>query len=332
MTGDPPLRPGAPLVTPASANPVLDPTTQRFIDALADAGKLPLESSSAAEARAWLVEIQSGPVDKPPVDCIDLTLPIGPTGSLELRIVRPEGATAPLPVVLYCHGGGWIMGDRHTHDRLIRELAVGANAAIVFVDYTRAPEALDPVQTEQADAALRYIVANAAALHLDPARLAVAGDGSGGTMAIALALATKRRKGPPIALQLLFYPNTDGISDRGSFKTFENGPWMTLPVLRSFCAAAFPGGTGLIVNPLRTALADLEDMPPTLLITAENDMLRDDGEAYGRRLMQAGVSVVATRYNGTIRDFVMLDALAETPAARAAIAQATEGLRAALHP
>jgi acetyl esterase len=317
------------LVTPASANPVLDQTTQRFIDDLMESGGLPLETTSIEQARAWLANLQSGPADKPPVDIVDLVWPIGPTGSVEIRILRPPGIEEPLPVVLYLHGGGWVMGDRHTHDRLARELAVGARAAVVFVDYAHAPEAHHPVQNEQAYAALIHLAANAGALALDAGRIAVAGDGCGGAMAAAVLLLAKRRKGPTIAFQLLFCPVTAPLSDRGSSKLFESGPWLTQSTLAAFCAAEFPDRSVLKTEalPLNIALSDLEDMPPTLLVTAESDMMRDDGEAYGRRLMQADVSVVSIRYNGTIRDFVMLDALAETPATRAAMAQATEALR-----
>lgn len=317
------------LVTPASANPVLDPTTQRFIDDLMQSGGLPLETTSFEEARVWLSVLQSGPIDKPPVEMVDVTWPIGPTGSVEIRILRPIGIAGPLPVLLYLHGGAWVMGDRHTHDRLVRELAVGARAAIVFVDYTRAPEAQYPVQNEQAYAALLHLVDKAAALGLDAGRIAIGGDGCGGTMASALVLMAKRRRGPAIRFQLLFCPVTAPLSDRGSSKQFESGPWISQSTTNAFCHAQFPDRALLTIDvaPLNIALADLESMPPTLLITAENDMMRDDGEAYARRLMQADVAVVSTRYNGTIRDFVVLDALADTPTARAALAQATAALR-----
>ena len=321
------------LVTPASANPVLDQTTQRFIDDLMASGGLPLETTSIEAARAWLAALQSGPIDRPPVDLIDLVWPIGPTGSVEVRILRPQGITVPLPVLLYLHGGGWVMGDRQTHDRLVRELAVGAQAAVVFVEYARAPEAHHPVQNEQAYAALTHLVAHAGALGLDARRIAVAGDGCGGAIAAATLLLAKRRKGPAILFQLLLCPVTAPLSDRGSAKLFESGPWLTQSTLAAFCAAQFPDRSVFKTDavPLNIALADLEDLPPTLLITAESDMMRDDGEAYGRRLMQADVAVVSTRYNGTIRDFVMLDALADTPAARAAIAQATHALQTAFY-
>jgi acetyl esterase len=336
LSHEPPAGPEAPLVTPASANPVLDPTTQRFIDELAATGRLPREPFGVAAARAWLTALQSGPISKPAADILDLAWPIGPTGRIEVRIVRPPGvAGLLLPVVIYLHGGGWVMGDRHTHDRLVRELAIGAQAAIVFVEYTRAPEAQYPVQVEQAYAVLTHVAAHGTALGLDPARIAVAGDGCGGSMATALGLLAKRRKGPPPAFQLLLYPLTASLSDRGSLKTFESGPWLSIGITRAFCAVEFPDPAVLMTDiacPLVTTLANLEDQPPALVITAENDILRDDGEAYARRLMQADVNVVATRYNGTIRDFMMLDGLAESPPARAATAQAIEALRAAFGP
>jgi acetyl esterase len=329
----PPAGPGIPLVTPASANPVLDPTTQRFLDELAETGRLPQAPFSPKEAREWLTGLQAGPSPKPAADILDLAWPLGPAGSIDIRIVRPPDVAGALPAVLYLHGGSWIMGDRHTHDRLLRELAIGARAAIVFVDYTRAPEAHHPMQIEQAYAALTHLAAHGAAFGLDPARIALAGDGCGAAMVSALILLARRRKGPELAFQLLLYPCTSHVSGRSSFKAFESGPWLPVEVMRAFCQAQFPDPAMFksdLACPLVTALVDLENQPPALIVTAENDMLRDDGEAYARRLMQAGVNVVATRYNGTIRDFMMLDALAESPPARAATAQAIDALRMAL--
>lgn len=335
MARDPSLRGGPPLVTPASANPVLDQTTQAFLDAVAAAGAPPFETLSPVEARAAFAALQAGPVTGPDAVIEDRVLPVGPTGAIAVRIVRPVGAAPPSPVILYFHGGGWVAGGPHTHDRLIRELAVGADAALVFVDYSLAPEVSYPVQNEQAYAAMLWIVENAAGLGLDAHRLAVAGDGAGGNMAAALTLMAKSRRGPEIAFQLLFYPVVADISDGGSYGAFEDGPWLTLPVAHFFRDAQFPDPESrrqITAFPLIGRICDLENLPPALVITPENDILRDEGEAYGRKLMQAGVAVVSTRYNGAIHDFVVLDGLAETPSARAAVAQAIAALRSALHP
>lgn len=334
MIRDPSGRSGPPLVTPSSANPVLDQATQAFLDAVAAAGAPPFETLSVLEARAAFAALQSGDTPRPDARIEDRVLPVGPTGAIAVRIVRPvEGAT-DLPVVLYFHGGGWVAGGPDTHDRLARELAVGANVALVFVDYTLAPEASYPVQNEQAYAVMLWVVDHAADLGVDAGRLAVAGDGAGGNMAAALTLMARRRAGPAIAFQLLFYPVTADISDKGSYGAFEDGPWLTLPVAHFFRDAQFPDPASrreITAFPLTARISELEHLPPALLIVPENDILRDEGEAYGRKLMQAGVAVVSTRYNGAIHDFVMLDGLADTPAAKAALAQAVEALRAALH-
>lgn len=334
MARDPVDRRGPPLVTPASANPVLDQMTQAFLDAVAAVGAPPFDSLSPAEARAAFSALQSGPALGPEVRVEDRVLPVGPTGAIAVRILRPMEAEAPLPVILYLHGGGWVAGGPQTHDRLIRELTVGAKAALVFVDYELAPEASHPVQNEQAYAAMLWIVGNAEQMGLDAGRLAVAGDGAGGNMAAALTLMAKSRRGPGIVFQLLFYPVVADISDCGSYGIFEQGPWLTLAVAHFFRDAQFPDPASrkdVTAFPLIASIRDLENLPPALVITPENDILRDEGEAYGRKLMQAGVAVVSTRYNGAIHDFVMLDALAETPSARAAVAQAVEALRSALH-
>lgn len=330
-----------PLVKPSSACPVLDIGTQTFLDALAETGAPPIHTLSVAAARDAMAGVQAGPVSKHPALIEDLTLPVGPTGSVDVRIIRPPPVAgtplAALPVVLYLRGGGWVTGDRHTHDRLLRELAARAQVAVVFVDYTPAPEAHFPVQNEQGYAVLEFITANAGSLDLDGSRLAVAGDGVGGMMAAALTLLAKRRRGPEIAFQLLFYPSAAPVAiaaeERGSYADFAEGPWLTAAAMRYFMDAEFPTGVpdDATAFPGKAALDQLDDLPPALIITAENDVLRDEGEAYARKLMRAGVAVTATRYIGTIHDFVMLNGLADTPPTRGAMAQAVHGLRDALH-
>ena len=182
----------------------LEPTTQKFIDGLA--GSRPLYELTPAEAHKVLTDLQSAPVAKGPADIVDTTFPVGPTGETRIRIVRPQGAKETLPVVMYFHGGGWVLGDKITHDRLVREIADGIHAAVVFVDYINSPEAKYPTQNEQAYASMRYVVEHAKALNVDASRLAVAGDSVGGNMAAAITLMAKERKGPKIAYQVLFYP------------------------------------------------------------------------------------------------------------------------------
>jgi len=311
--------------------PTLEPHTQQFVDGLASAP--PIYSLSPDEARSVLVRAQSIPVGKPSAKIEDTAFPVGPTGSVPVRIVRPAGTVDILPAVIYVHGGGWILGDRNTHDRLVREIAVGAEAAIVFVDYDRSPESRYPVAIEQAYAATRYVVDHGADLRIDPSRLAVAGDSVGGNMAAALTLMARQRRGPKIAFQVLFYPVTDADFDTASYTRFADGPWLTRRAMQWFWDAYLPDLAARkqpTATPLNASLEELAGLPEALVVIDENDVLRDEGEAYARRLSDAGVRVTSTRYNGTIHDFVMLNALADTPAARGAIAQAVGALRGAL--
>jgi acetyl esterase len=323
-----------PLASPTSANPVLDATVQRFLDAVAASGWPPLHELGYAETRLVLATLQRRRGEPRAAEIEDLTWPIGPFGSVGIRIVRPAETAGTLPAILYFHGGGWVAGDRHTHDRLIREIALGVKAAVVFVDYTRAPEARYPVQNEEAFAATKYVFEQAKALRLDGGRVAVAGDGVGGTIAAAVTLLAKRRGLPNIAFQLLLCPLAARGNGTGSSKIFENGPWITARSWAYFYRAAFAGETlptEPTAFPLNALISELEGLPAALVITAENDMVRDGGEAYARKLMQAEIEVVSTRYNGTIHNFVLLDALAASPTARAALAQAIDALKAALH-
>jgi acetyl esterase len=315
----------------ATCRPTLEVNTQQFVDSLA--GAPPIYTLSPADARSVLAEAQSILVGKPGAQIEDIALAVGPTGSVPIRIVRPTATAEVLPVVMYFHGGGWILGDRDTHDRLVREIAVGVGAAVVFVEYARAPEARFPVAIEQAYAATRYVADNALNLGLDPLRLAVAGDSVGGNMAAAVTLMAEQRRGPKIAFQVLFYPVTDARFDTPSYSHFANGPWLTRRAMEWFWDAYLPDAAARkqpTATPFNAPPGQLAGLPEALVIVDENDVLRDEGEAYARKLSDAGVRVTSVRYNGTIHDFVMLNALADTPAARSAIAQAIGALRGAL--
>jgi len=318
-------------MTSDADQPTLELHTQQFVDGLA--GAPPIYSLSPDQARSVLVQVQSIPVGKPSAKIEDTAFPVGPTGSVPVRIVRPGGTVDVLPAVIYIHGGGWILADRNTHDRLVREIAVGAGAAVVFVDYDRSPEARYPVAIEQAYAATCYLADHSADLRIDPSRLAVAGDSVGGNMAAALTLMTRQRRGPKIAFQVLFYPVTDADFDTASYTRFADGPWLTKRAMQWFWDAYLPDPAARkrpTATPLNASLDELAGLPEALVVVDENDVLRDEGEAYARRLSDAGVRVTSTRYNGTIHDFAMLNALADTPATRGAIAQAVGALKTAL--
>ncbi|GIJ71290.1 alpha/beta hydrolase [Virgisporangium ochraceum] len=311
---------------------VLEPAAAAF--AAATANPPFLFDLGPERGRTVVDEVQSGDIVKPDIDEEWVTVEGGPTGGVMVRVVRPAGATADLPVVLYIHGAGWVFGDAHTHDRLVRELAVGADAAVVFPEYARSPEARYPVAIEQCYAAAQWIARGGGARHgIDGSRMAVAGDSVGGNMSIALTLLAKQRGDVTFRHQVLFYPVTDASFDTGSYQRFATGYFLRQDAMRWFwdqyttdeneCAQ-------ITASPLRATTHDLAGLPPALVITAEADVLRDEGEAYAARLRTAGVPVTAVRYNGIIHDFVMLDALRNTHAAQAAITQATMTLRAAL--
>ena len=294
--------------------PVLEPAAQAFADA---ASKPPFVYELGPEAaRERLRALQSAPpADDGWVDA----------GGVRVRIVRPRDGL--LPAVLYLHGGGWMLGDAGTHDRLVRELVVGTGAALAFVEYDRTPEARYPVALEQAYTAARWIVSEGAAHGLDASRLAVVGDSAGGNLAAALTLLARARGDVTFVHQQLYYPATDAAMDTASYMKFAHSTHVGAKAMEYFWDAYAPRDESG-ASPLR---ANLEELPPALVIVAEVDVLRDEGEAYAAKLRAAGVRDATVRYDGTIHDFMTLAPLAHTAAARAAIAQAIAALRDAFY-
>ena len=285
---------------------------------------------SVKEARKVLLSVQKIDVNILPADIEDLNISGGPNGNVSIRIVRPKGIDNILPVVMYFHGGGWVLGDKNTHDRLIREIANGSNAAVVFVNYTPSPEAKYPVAIEEAYAATKYIAENGNKHNLDPSRLVAAGDSVGGNMAAVVAMMAKDRGGPDIIFQLLFYPVTDANFDTASYQEFATDHWLSIDAMKWYWDNYLPDKEKRkepTASPLQASLNQLKDLPPAMVINGEFDILRDEGQAYAHKLIKAGVRVTAVRYLGTIHDFVMLNPITETPATRAAIKQANEMLR-----
>ncbi|MDG4782464.1 alpha/beta hydrolase [Micromonospora sp. WMMD961] len=310
---------------------VLERAAQAFVEATANPPFL--FDLGPVEGRTAVDEVQSGDIDKPKVDIADITVPGGPNGPVSVRILRPVGANGPLPVIIYIHGAGWVFGNAHTHDRLVRELAVGTGAAVVFPNYSLSPEARYPVAIEENYAVATWIAAHGGEHGLDAGRMAVAGDSVGGNMAAALTLMAKDRGGVDLAQQVLFYPVTDAAFDTGSYERFATGYFLRRDGMQWFWDqyTTDPAERAQITaSPLRATVEQLQGLPPALVITGEADVLRDEGEAYANKLRQAGVPVTAVRYQGIIHDFVMLNALRETHAAQAAITQAITVLRTAL--
>jgi acetyl esterase/lipase len=311
--------------------PVLEPAAQAFVEATANPPYL--FDLGPVDGRKTVDEVQSGEIAKPAVDEEWITVSGGPTGEVRTRIVRPAGATGTLPVIIYIHGAGWVFGNAHTHDRLVRELAVGAGAAVVFPEYDLSPEARYPVAIEQNYTVARWVVEQGSTKGLDASRIAVAGDSVGGNMTAALTLMAKQRGDVPLVQQVLFYPVTDASFDTPSYHQFAEGYFLRRDAMRWFWdqyTTDEAERAQITASPLRASTEQLAGLPPALVITGEADVLRDEGEAYANKLREAGVAVTAVRYQGIIHDFVMLNALRETHAAEAAINQAVATLRTAL--
>lgn len=282
-------------------------------------------------ARKVLDDIQAAPIDKPEVDEQWITVAAA-VGDVRVRIVKPLGASGPLPAILYVHGGGWILGNAGTHDRLVRELATGVEAAVVFVEYDRSPEARYPVAIEQAYATAQWITQHGSDQGLDASRLAIAGDSVGGDMTAALTILAKQRGDVTFVHQSLYYPVTDAAQDTDSYREFADGPYLTAKAMAWFWDAYLPDRAKraeITASPLRATLEDLSGLPEAFVIVDENDVLRDEGEAYARKLTAAGVRTTSVRYNGIVHDFMMLNPVRESAAATAAIEQAIHVLRTA---
>jgi acetyl esterase len=309
---------------------------ERAAREFAEATALPpyLFDLGPAEGRALIDEIQGRPVVKPPIDISDLVVPGGPAGGVRVRILRPQNSPAALPAVVYVHGPGWVFGSSRTHDRLARELAVGAQAAVVFPDYSLAPEAKYPTAIEECYAVASWVASHGAEHGLDPDRMAVAGDGAGGNIAIAVTLLAAERRGAAFRQQVLFYPVTDASFDTESYGEFATGYYLRRDTMQWFWdqyTADQAQRSEATASPLCAPSRQLAALPPTLVITAEADVVRDEGEAFAGRLREAGVPATAVRFQGTIHDFVLLNALSGTRAARAAVILAAGVLRQALY-
>lgn len=316
-----------------TANPqnlVLEPVAQAFAEATDQPPYL--FQLPPAEGRKAVDGVQDGDVVLAPADIETLTVPGGPNGDVEVRIVKPQGVTGELPVLVYIHGAGWVFGDFHTHERLVRELAAGTGAAVVFPEYSRSPEARYPVAIEENYAAVKWVVQHGAEKGLDITRIAIAGDSVGGNMTAALTLLAKERGDVKFLQQVLFYPVTDASFETESYTKFAEGYFLSREGMKWFWdqyTTDEAQRAEITASPLRATVEQLAGLPPALVITGEADVLRDEGEAYAAKLRQAGVPVTAVRYQGVIHDFVMVNALRETHAAEAAITQAITVLRGA---
>ncbi|MFF2083990.1 alpha/beta hydrolase [Nocardia sp. NPDC058176] len=287
------------------------------------------------QGRQILVDLQSGEgVPRPEVDEEWVDVDAGEWGTVRTRIIRPKGVSGPLPVVFYIHGAGWVLGDDKTHDRLFRELAVGAGAAGVFPVYDRAPEHHYPTQVEQNYAVGQWVLEHGAEHGLDTSRIAVTGESVGGCMSAVFALMNKDRGGIDLKAQVLLYPVTNADFDTPSYLQFAEGYYLTRDAMKWFWDAYttdLDQRTEKYASPLQASLEDLKGLPTTLVITDEADVLRDEGEQYANKLREAGVDVTSVRVAGMVHDFLLLDSLRDTRAANVARTLAIDALRTALN-
>jgi len=295
-----------------------------------NSGGVPLETLSKEEARAVLVGAQAGvEVDLTGIEVSEKTI-TKDGQTVKLTIVKPEGSTETLPAFIFTHGGGWILGDYPTHERLVRDLVVASGAVAVFVNYKPSPEAQFPIAVNQIYAATKWVAESGSEINVDGTRLAVVGNSVGGNMSAVIALMAKENNGPKISLQVLMWPVTDAGRETLSYQLFAQDRFLTAPLMNwmfdQYTTNPEERKT-LLVSPLQATIDQLQNLPPALIQVAENDILRDQGEAYGRNLDEAGVVVTTVRYNGMIHDFGLLNALATQPAVKSLITQAAAELK-----
>lgn len=317
----------------AAGSPGVERNTQGFLDALAAGAGQPLETLAPKDARGVLVGAQASvKVDLSGITVETRTIDVDGQ-AITLKVVRPEGARGVLPGFMFFHGGGWVLGDYPTHERLIRDLVVGSGAAAIYVDYTPSPEARYPTAINQAYAATKWVADNGSKIGVDGSRLAVAGNSVGGNMAAVVALKAKAAGTPKLRFQLLLWPVTDANFNNASYNQFAEGHFLTRSMMEWFWdnyTRDPKQRNEIYASPLRASLEQLQGLPPALVQTAEMDVLRDEGEAYARRLNAAGVAVTSVRYNGMIHDYGLLNVVAEVPAVRSAMDQAAQALKNSL--
>ncbi|MEE4233995.1 alpha/beta hydrolase [Pseudomonas viridiflava] len=314
----------------AAGDSGVEHNTQAFLDALNSGTGKPIEQLSPKDARAVLVGAQSGvKLTLPKADVSEKTIKVDGQ-SISLNIVRPAGVKGTLPVFMFFHGGGWVLGDFQTHERLVRDLVAGSGAVAVFVNYTPAPEAHYPTAINQAYAATRWVAEHGKEINVDGKRLAVAGNSVGGNMAAVVALMAKEKGTPALRYQVLLWPVTDANFNTASYDQYAEGHFLTRNMMKWFWdnyTTDAAQRNEIYASPLRATTEQLKGLPPALVQTASADVLRDEGEAYARKLDQAGVPVTAVRYNGMIHDYGLLNVVSQVPAVRSAMLQASEELK-----
>ncbi|MEB7051659.1 alpha/beta hydrolase [Mammaliicoccus sciuri] len=274
------------------------------------------------DGRALLEEVQSSPVDKYNVDIEDTIFTTEKFGEVPVRFIRPEGSSEKLPVIFYIHGAGWVFGSAKTHDKLVRELAVRTHSVVVFPEYTLSPEAKYPTAIEQNYDVLQQLKDISHEKNLDIHKLTVAGDSVGGNMATVMTIMTKQRNGLPINQQLLYYPVTNAEFDTESYHQFAENYFLAKEGMQWFWDQYTTDANErdeITASPLKASVEELKGLPSAMILNAEADVLRDEGEAYANKLREAGVEVTHIRFQGIIHDFVMVNSMDQTNATRAAM-------------
>lgn len=320
--------------TDAATDPNIDPAIRPFLSEL---NKNPSPFWELPQPKPQ--EILTGLQAKTSVDMSGVTTTertISQDGrTVKLYIMKPERVSGKPGVLFFVHGGVWIVGNFQNHQRLLRDLVVGSGQIGVFVEYSPLPAAKFPTQPEECYAALKWVAAHGEEIGADGQRITIAGNSVGGNMTAALTLMAKDRNGPKIRHQVLLIPVTDASVDTASYKTYASGRFLPRAFMKYGWDLYVPDEktrSNPYVSPLRATMSQLKGLPPALVITAENDPLRDEGESYARKLKDAGVAVTAIRFNGTIHDFVLLNALRQEPSTKAALQLVNDSVREHMQP
>ncbi|MGD9635607.1 MAG: alpha/beta hydrolase [Pirellulales bacterium] len=316
--------------TDPALDPAIDHRIRAFLKQLNAGGGKPMEQMTPTEARAVLVGAQkSVPVELPPAEVSNLSITEDGVRA-DLTIVRPAGKKEVLPAFMFFHGGGWVLGDFPTHERLVRDIVAWSGAVGVFVNYTPSPEAQFPVAIHQAYAATKWVSEFGREIGVDGRRLAVVGNSVGGNMSAVVALMAKDKGTPALRLQVLMWPVTDAYFDTESYTQYAEGRFLTRNMMKWFWDNYTTDANEraeIYASPLRAMTEELRGLPPALVLTAGNDVLRDEGEEYARKLDAAGVDVTAVRYSGMIHDWGLLNPISQVPAVRASLRQVAEELK-----
>ncbi len=313
-----------------SQNLKVEHRVRQFLKALNSSGGKPIETLTPVEARKVLVDAQASvPLDLPACDVEEKTI-VQDGLEVSLTIVRPTGTNGVLPAFLFVHGGGWILGDFPTHERFVRDLVAASGFTAVFVNYTPSPEAHYPTAITEIHAASKWVAAHGDKIRVDAKRVAIVGNSVGGNMTAAVALMAKHKGGPEFKCQVMLWPVTDANFDTDSYHEYADGYFLSRAMMKWFWDAYAPDHAQrreMYASPLQATTEQLKGLPPALIQTAGNDVLRDEGLAYARNLDAAGVDVTSVRYENLIHDYGLLNAISQIPAVRDALRQVGEMLK-----